>query len=90
MIESNLKITHNSIFYLLILGSFDSLKQTVSTIFTLAFLAVIILWPAFLTVFLLYNRKNLEKRPFQRKFHSMYLRIKSDGYLGPKLVTDKS
>ena len=90
MVESNLKITHNSIFYLLMLGSFKSAKETISTIFTLAFLAVIILWPAFLTVFLLYNRKQLEKRPFQRKFHSMYLRIKTDRYLGSTLMMNKS
>ena len=82
MVESNLKITHNSIYFLLMFGSFKTTKESVSTMFTFLFLGMIVLWPIFLTVFLLYNRTRLEDHDFQKRFHSMYLRIKTDKYLG--------
>ena len=44
-------------------------------------LVVLGIWPIFLTFFLVYNRKNLEKEDFKEKFDSMYLGIKTDGYL---------
>ena len=56
MIESNLKITHNSLFFLAITGSFETTKDKVFTSFVILLLVVIIVWPLFITAFLLYNR----------------------------------
>ena len=90
MIQSNLKITHNSVFFLAIMGSFDTLEEQVSTIVIAIFLGLIILWPAFLTGFLLYYRDRLEKKEFKKRFFSMYDRIKTDNYLGGEFPTNKN
>ena len=84
LITSNLKITHNAIFVLHFEGSFTTLKLGILTSFNILLLAMIVLWPLFLTFFLMYNRKRLERKSFQKRFHSMYLgnrTLRSSTYL---------
>ena len=90
MIESNLKITHNSVFFLAITGSFESTSDKVFTILTCALLVVIVLWPFFVTAFLLHNRKRLKSPRFKLMFQSMYLGIKTDNHLGNGLTVKKT
>ena len=90
MIESNLKITHNSIFFLAITGSFSTTRDKVFTIFICLLLGVIVLWPFFVTAFLLHNRKRLKTPRFKLMFQSMYLGIKTDNYLGKNLTIKKT
>ena len=90
MIESNLKITHNSIFFLYLRGSFASNNDTASTCFTIFVLVIIILWPPYLAQFLIRTRDDHEKQGFIRKFSSMYLTNKTDRYLGDGIRTNKA
>ena len=48
-------------------------------------LSVLLMWPIFLTWFLLVNRKKLENEKFKKKYSSMYSGIKTDKYLGTNL-----
>ena len=64
LITSNLKITHNAIFVLHFEGSFATPKLSILTSFNILLLAMIVLWPLFLTCFLMYNRKRLERKSF--------------------------
>lgn len=60
MIESNLKITHNCIFFLVIGGSFETGEDGVSTIFRIVLLILICVWPVFAAVFLCIKKEKLE------------------------------
>ena len=73
LITSNLKITHNAIFIMYLKASFDSLKTGVLTSFNILLLLIILIWPLFLTIFLLCNHRKLENKRFQKKFHTMFL-----------------
>ena len=64
LIESNLKITHNAIFVMHLKASFESKSKTIATSFNILLLAIIVLWPFFLTIFLLVNRDRLEDKRF--------------------------
>ena len=72
MIESNLKMTHNCVFFLAITGAFDEVEDKVSTIATITILTIIVLWPVFMTIFLFCKQKKLDNAKFKRKFVSMY------------------
>ena len=52
MLESNLKMTHNFIFYLAISGGFYDSKKQMNTVSRIFLLALYCLWPIFMTFFL--------------------------------------
>ena len=81
LIEGYLTITHNAIFYLSLKASFSSTESSVQTCFGLLCLLLILVWPIYLTIFLLASREKHEYRYFLRKFSSMYLTNKSDRYV---------
>ena len=89
MIECYLKISHNSIFFLSIMGSFNT-EETLSTIFNIFILVFVLLWPILLFLFLICKRNKLERRSFLQRFHSMYLNIKTDNYLKPRFQSNKA
>lgn len=72
MIESNLKTTHNCIFFLYIAGSFDNFEDKLSTWMRIILLTIFVIWPFFLVIFLNYNKGRLEETKFKQKFFSMY------------------
>ena len=71
-------------------GSFETTKEKIETIVAMFFLGVIILWPVFLTLFLMYNRKELNKRLFKKRFESMYLGIKTDAYVAKAITIGRA
>mmetsp|Transcript_44219 Transcript_44219/g.58692 ORF Transcript_44219/g.58692 Transcript_44219/m.58692 type:complete len:196 (+) Transcript_44219:538-1125(+) len=72
MIESNLKITHNCIFYLAISASMVSGEDKMSTITRIVLLALIVSWPFICAIILLSQNNRLEEPRFRRKCVSMY------------------
>ena len=76
MIESNLKITHNCIFFLAIGASFQSSEYSFATSLRIILLIVIVTWPIFAAVHLYRNRERLNERSFRTKFQSMYIGIR--------------
>ena len=56
MIESNLKMTNNCIFYLYISGSFETTADGVQTVTRIILLTIIVIWPFFLVGFMYYKR----------------------------------
>ena len=81
MIESNLKMTNNCIFYLYISGGFKTTADGVQTVTRIILLTIIVIWPFFLISFLHCNRKHLHGKNFKRKFISMYNGIKTKRFL---------
>ena len=75
MIEAYLKMTHSCIFYLSIsaatLSTTTGMEEASFYIYLVIF-AFFVIWPIFVTAFLLSRRDQLEKKDFQRKFISMY------------------
>ena len=61
MIESNLKMTHNCIFYLYISGSFGKAEDAVQTILRIILLTIIVIRPFFMTGFLFCKRRLLHQ-----------------------------
>ena len=84
MVQSNLKITHNCIFYLVISGSFGTAEDNVSTIFRIVLLALILAWPIVCAVIMCSRKDRLGDKSFKRKFISMY-----NGLRVVKLQVDK-
>ena len=62
MIESNLKMTHNCIFFLYVSGSFLHTEDKINTISRIFLLIIIVFWPMFTTTWLLYNRKKSKNK----------------------------
>ena len=81
LIESNLKMTHNCIFYLYISGSFVELQNSVSTAIRIVLLTIIVIWPFFMTAFLYFKRKRLDEPVFKQKIIAMYNGIKTNKFL---------
>ena len=77
MIESNLKITHNCIFFLAMGASFDSVDDSYATAIQIILFVIICIWPFFAVVFLCLKRKKLEDRSFKTKCGSMYNGLKT-------------
>ena len=78
MIESNLKTTHNTIFFLYLTGSFATNLDTIKTIFMLLLILFIICWPVFIGIFLSKNQQKLGDKEYRDKYGSMYLDTKTD------------
>ena len=76
MTESYLKMSHSCIFYLAISASWAGLSEQASTGIRIALLALIVIWPFFLCVFLCVKRNQLDQAEFKRKFISMYSGLK--------------
>mmetsp|Transcript_23042 Transcript_23042/g.28579 ORF Transcript_23042/g.28579 Transcript_23042/m.28579 type:complete len:158 (-) Transcript_23042:62-535(-) len=83
MTESYLKMSHSCIFYFMISATFASAQDRVSSAVRITLLTILVVWPFFVTAFLLCNRKHLETAIFKRKFISMYngLKIKQTSAL---------
>ena len=78
MIESNLKMTHNSIFMLYISGSFgETISATIRSSIQLIILILIVIWPIFLILFLYSYRNKVNEPDFRAKVVSMYGGIKT-------------
>ena len=86
MIQANLLMTHNAVFYLFVSDKFDSKITTFSYI---AILVLVSVWPIFLIAFLVPQQGRLEEEDFKNKFTSMYLDNKTNKYLGEKFVKDR-
>ena len=78
MIESNLKMTHNCIFFLYVSGSFLHTEDKINTITRIFLLIIIVLWPIFTTIWLLCNREKIDEKGFKWKFISMYQGVKTN------------
>ena len=72
MIESYLKNTHYFVFFLAINASFDSNNDKIRTWILIAFLALYLLWPLFIILFLYKKQKVLDDKNFIKKFQVMY------------------
>ena len=77
MIESNLKITHNALFFLAMGASFSSAEDIVATVSRIILLVIICIWPIFAAIFLCVKRKKLDNRSFRTKCLSMYNGIRT-------------
>ena len=64
MIASNLGMTHNCIFFLYLSGSFDNTGEAVSSSIRIGLLAIVLIWPFFLTIFLYRNKDKLNDKKF--------------------------
>ena len=80
-IQANLKVTHNTIFFLYLKGSFGTTAANISTAFNIFIIVILVLWPPVLACFLIKTRHKHEKHSFITKYHSLYLFNKTDGYL---------
>ncbi len=81
MIESNLKMTHNCVFYLYISGNFETGTDTFATSLRVVILCILVIWPFFATIFLCCKSKHLKEKSFKQKFIAMYLGNKTDEHL---------
>ena len=81
LIESNLKMTHNCIFYLYISGGFMGIEETASSVIRIVLLTIIVIWPFFMTAFLYIKRKRLDERGFKQKIIAMYSGIDTKKFL---------
>ena len=88
MIESYLKVFHNSIFYFIVTQKTSDHKMQIAL--SVFLIAVFLIWPLFLWVFLICFRRRLEEKKFNDRFSSMYLGNKTDSYLDNSMRTDRS
>lgn len=72
LIEGNLFITFDAVFFLSEHGGFSSNKKSLSTIFRMAVLIVLVLWIFFAAIFPLVKYQYLHDETFKRKFGSLY------------------
>ena len=76
MIESNLKMTHDSIFFLAFMLSFESIRDTGFTLMNGMFLLIVIIFPIFAAIHLSKNSQRLDDEEFTKEFGSLYVGIK--------------
>ena len=82
LITSSLKLCYTCFVFLVYVGiSFKSWNSSLNAVVNIIILCVLIIWPFFLTLFLMGNREHLDDKEFQEKFYSMYQGIKTDGYM---------
>ena len=75
LIEGNLFITYEAIFYIKEKGSFDDTKASFNTLLRIIVLIILVLWIVFATVYPTLNKSKLEEPTFKRKFGSLYTGI---------------
>ena len=68
MIESNLKVTSNCLFYLSINTNYDTFENKVQSAIRIIIFAILIIWPLFLIGFLHWRKSELENEDFKKKF----------------------
>ena len=73
MIEGNLKLTHMCIFYLYLNWSFEEVGDKIHSWVRIGILAMIVIWPFVIAIFLYCKRAKLEDPTFKGKFVSMYV-----------------
>ena len=78
MIESNLKTTHNTIFFLSLTGSFATTQDGVKTLVMIIILIIIVLWPLFIAIFLSRNIQKLPNKEYRDQYGSMYMDTKTN------------
>ena len=88
MIESYLKVLHNSIFYFIYTRTTSDHNMQIN--FSIFLIIVFLIFPLFVWVFLICFRQRLDERKFNDRFSSMYLGNKTDSYLGDGMRTDRS
>ena len=76
MIESNLKVTSDSFFYLFVNTDYNSFDKKIQSAIRIVIVAILIIWPLFVIGFLHWRRSELENEEFKKKFISMYVGIK--------------
>ena len=81
MIESYMKLAHNTLIFLALQASLTSNLMIMQTIGLTFVLSILLIWPLFVALFLYANRKQLEDKKFKFRFESMYLGNKTDNYL---------
>ena len=84
MIEANLGMTHNCIFFLYISGGFDDLNQGFGSSIRIVLLVITVIWPFSVIAFLWKWRSLVDSKNFQEKYLSIYQGLKSDKF--PALV----
>ena len=62
MIEANLEMTHDCIFFLLISSSFVDSKVTINTLVRIFVLVCFVIWPIFLIFFLSFNKEKIQAK----------------------------
>ena len=72
MLESYLHVSHYCVFFLAISASFDSASDKISTWIRIVLLAIYLLWPLFITVFLYTKRNMLDDKEFIKKVREMF------------------
>ena len=77
MIESNLKLTYNSILYLSIYGSFAD--EPVQTIVNSLIIFGLVVWIFASGYWLLYHREKLKDPKYKAKCESLYSGVRTDG-----------
>ena len=80
MIESNLDLTHNCVFFLYISGGFDDLNQGFGSSIRILILASTVMWPIALIAFLYKWRSQVNEKDFQDKYLSIYQGIKTEHF----------
>ena len=69
LIQSSLKLCYACFTFLIYVGlKFDTWANRANSALNIAILVVLIVWPFFLTFFLLENRQKLDKKKFKDKF----------------------
>ena len=66
MIESNLKVTSNCLFYLFVNTDYDSFEMKVHSAIRIVILTILIIWPLFLIGFLHWRKSELENENFKK------------------------
>ena len=65
LIQSSIKLCYTCFIFLIYVGlSFDTQKNRINSAVNIAILVILILWPFFLTTFLLLNRRRLDSEKF--------------------------
>lgn len=72
LIEGNLFITYEAIFFLKKHGSFSTTELSLSTTFRILILIILVLWIIFASFYIVMKQQNLEEPTFKRKFGSLY------------------
>ena len=77
IIEGNLDLCYENIFFVHLYSSFDTQDEAINTGTRIAFVVVLGFWLIWSTCFITRNRKNLKQEELEEKFGSMYEGIKT-------------
>jgi len=72
LLQSNLKILHNSVTFLVFTGGFASFGTGALTIGQGLVCLGLLIWPIYMTVYLIKNQEKLHEKSVSKKFGTMY------------------